>query len=244
MIAIELTSPRIVTIEDRGRQFSLKLARITKKQWVSYFEGIYSSSENQGGKRVDRFDSSSARVELVESALIDATGYATADNSPVTEIKGWQAQIPLSHRLAAGEALVNVERADAPEGDSILLGAEAVYLAAVWSADDKGVMQKYRGLCHRFKTPTAEQQRRLSRESSRSQVIGGSRKGTTVWMGSQGILAALYDELVVSVEGYAVKGDDLGSNRDAIVAEMDTFHKVAAADILFAPISPNVSEEQ
>jgi hypothetical protein len=244
MASIELASPRVIAIEDRGRQFLLKLARINKKQWLHYFEGILSTSENQGGKSVNRFDSSAARVELVEQVLIGAEGYATADGAAVTSVAGWQQLLPLSHRLAAGDALVNAQRAENPEDEPFVLGAEVVYLDAVWSADPQGVMQKYHGLCHRFKTPTADQQRRFSRDSSRSRIVGGSRKGLTQWMGAQGTLAELYDELVVSVEGYTVNGAPLGTDRDAIVAEMDTYHKVVAADVLFSPAAPNLAEEQ
>jgi hypothetical protein len=244
MSSIELTAPRVIAIESRGKQYLLTLQRIGKKQWLRHFEGIVNSSENQGGKRVDRFDSSGARVALVEEVLVDAKGYkAREPDQPITSIQGWQSQLPLSHRLAAGEALVNVERADPPEDDELVLGFENVFLNAVWGADEAGVMRKYHGLCHRFKTPTAEQQKRFSRESSRSRVVGGSRKGVTQWMGAQATLIDLYDELVLSVDGYTVDGEPLGEDRTGIVVEMDAYHKVAAADALFAPAQPNVSEE-
>lgn len=243
MAAIELATPRVIVIEERGKQYRLTLARIGKKQWTHYFEGIVSTSENQAGKRVDSFDSSSARIDLVERSLQNAEGYATADGSPVTSAANWQSLLPLSHRLAAGNTIVNVDRAEASDDEPIVLGAEAVYLNAVWSADDKGVMQKYRGLCHRFKTPDADQQRRFSRDSSRSRIVGGSRKAKTLWMGPQATLVELYDELIVSVDGYQVNGVELGADRDVIVAEMDTYHKVAAADVLFSPAAANLSED-
>jgi hypothetical protein len=243
MASIELATPRVIVIEERGKQYRLALARIVKKQWMRYFDGIVSTSENQMGKRVDSFDSSSARLELVETSLIDAQGYATADGSPITAAAGWQALLPLSHRLAVGNTIVSVERAEASNDEPIMLGVEAVYLNAVWSADENGVMQKYRGLCHRFKTPNGEQQRRFSRDSSRSRIVGGSRKAKTLWMGPQPTLVELYDELIVSVEGYQVNGVELGADHDTIVAEMDTYHKVAAADVLFSPAAANLSED-
>jgi hypothetical protein len=243
MSAIELATPRVIVIEERGKQYRLTLARIAKKQWMHYFDGIVSTSENQAGKRIDSFDSSSARLELIEKSLVNAEGYATVDGSPVASTAGWQSLLPLSHRLAAGNTIVSVERAESSDDEPIVLGAESVYLNAIWSADDKGVMQKYHGLCHRFKTPNAEQQHRFSRDSSRSRVVGGSRKGKTLWLGPQATLVELYDELIVSVDGYQVNGADLGADRDAIVAEMDTYHKVAAADILFSPAAANLSED-
>lgn len=243
MSAIELATPRVIVIEERGKQYRLTIARIAKKMWTHYFDGVVSTSENQAGKRIDSFDSSAARLELVEKNLVNAEGYVTADGSPVTAAVGWQALLPLSHRLAAGNAIVSIDRAEPTDDDPIMLGAESVYLNAIWSADDKGVMQKYRGLCHRFKTPDGDQQRRYSRDSSRSRVIGGSRKNKTVWLGPQATLVELYDELILSVEGYQVNGVDLGADREAIVAEMDTYHKVAAADVLFSPAAANLSED-
>ena len=40
-----------------------------------------------------------------------------------------------------------------------------------------------------------------------------------------------------------MNGVDLGADREAIVAEMDTYHKVAAADVLFSPAAANLSED-
>jgi len=229
MPSIDLTSPRVFTIADRGREYTLTVGRIARKQWLRYFEGIFSTSENQAGKRVDRFDNSTARLELIADVLTDASGYATADGCAVSAVPGWQQLIPLSHRLGAAEKLLDVAPAEPPEDGPIVLGAEAVYLTAVWGAS------KFTGLCHRFKTPSAEQQRRLSRDASRSVIVGGSRRGTTRWLGSQATLAELYDELIVSVEGYTVGAEELGADRDAIIREMDTYHKVAATDQLFSP---------
>jgi hypothetical protein len=243
MTAIDLATPRTISIEERGRKYLLTLLRIQKRQWLKYFEGIVSTSENQGGKRVDSFDSTSARVELVESALVDAKGYNTADGSPVTSTTGWQQLIPLRHRQAVGNALVDVEKAEPTDADAITLGVEPVYLNAVWGADADGVMRKFTGLCHRFKTPSAEQQRRFSRDSSRSMVIGGSRRGVTRWLGVQATLVDLYDELILSVDGYQVNGMQL-DNIPMIVAEMDAYHKVAAAAVLFEPASADIEEEK
>ena len=102
-------------------------------------------------------------------------------------------------------------------------------------------MRKFHGLRHNFKTPTAEQQRRLSRDSSRSRVVGGARNGKTLWLGAQATLADLYDELIVSVEGYAVDGK--APEREEVIEFMDTYHKVAAVDVLFAPAAPKVEED-
>lgn len=241
--AIELNDPRDIVIDDRGRCFVLQLARITREQWLRYFENIVSLSESQHGKRVDRFDASSARLELVEQALTDAIGYKTADGQSVTTVAGWQQMLPLAHRLAAGQALVDVERGSVPDEELFVLGREAVYINAVWGSNDAHSMQKYHGLCHRFKTPTSEHQRRYARDANRSVIIGGSRRGTTRWLGAQATLVELYDELIVSVEGYKYLGSPL-PDVSTIVSVMDTYHKVAAAEILFSPAQPDIEEEK
>jgi len=242
--SIELKAPRLIVIEDRGKQYRLTIGRILKKQWLRYFEGILSTSENQGGKRIDSFDSSTARLELVEQILVSAEGYALPDGKiSITEIEGWKALLPLSHRLAVANSIIGVSASEIDEEAQIALGAESVFLDAVWGAGEDGVMRRLHGLRHDFKTPTAEQQRLLSRASSRSRVIGGSRNGKTQWMGAQATLADLYDELIVSTGGYTVDGN-AALDHEAIVEFMDTYHKVSAVDLLFAPAAPKVEEEE
>jgi hypothetical protein len=104
-------------------------------------------------------------------------------------------------------------------------------------------MRRYKNLEHVFESPTAEQNRRYRRDDSRAQIIGGSRKGTTIFHGAQRALAALYDELIVSVAGYAVNGVAL-EGREEIARHMDTYHKVAAAAQLFAPAEVNLEEDE
>jgi hypothetical protein len=247
---IELNAPRLISIEDRGKPYSLTLRRIAKKDWLRYFEGILSTSENQSGKRVDSFDSSAARLALIDDCLIGASGYTLPQGSAVgangggiLNVEGWRALLPLSHRLGAANAVIAVSQSDPKDEDAIALGVESVFLDAVWSADADGVMRKFHGLRHNFKVPTAEQQRRISRDSSRSRVVGGSRNGKTLWLGAQPTLAELYDELIVSVEGYDCAGESLADSPEKIAEWMDTYHKVAAVDVLFAPAAPKVEED-
>jgi hypothetical protein len=239
---IELKAPRVIVIEDRGKPYWLTVSRITKKLWLQYFEGILSTSENQGGKRVDSFDSSSARLNLVDQALVTASGYALpAGKTSIDQVEDWRNLLPLGHRLAAANAIISVTASEPKDEDVIALGQESVYLDAIWGAGEDGVMRRFHGLRHNFKIPLAEQQRRISRDSSRSRVVGGSRGGKTQWLGAQATLAELYDELVASVEGYTVDGAE--PDREAIVEFMDTYHKVAAIDLLFAPAAPKVEED-
>lgn len=239
---IELKEPRIVLINERGRNYTLTAAPITKKQWLKYFGAIVNTSEIVEGLRTDTFDSSGARLALVSEALIDAEGYAAPNDARVTEIANWRELIPASHRLAVGEVLTGVERAQVRDDEPIRLGLETVRLNAVWGRGEGSGMRKVLGLEHVFETPSVEQQRRYNSNLNRSQVIGGIRRGKTRWMGAQATLIDLYDELIVSVAGYTANGEPLNTRREFIVEHMDCYHKVAAAEALFVPISAAIED--
>jgi hypothetical protein len=233
---IELNQARKVVIEDRGHIYTLTFGKITSQMWLDYFARITHLTEYQKGKSVTTFDSSGARVALVESALVDALGYNTG-SEPLISVPEWQKKLPNSHRLAAGNVLTAVVLAEEESDDAPLsLGVEHVFLRALWSANEDGSMVEVDGLVHRFTTPTAEQQRRYSRDSARSRVTSNSRSSKTEWLGAQATLMRLYDELIEEVRGYTVDGKE-ELPRDVIVANMDGYHKVAAAEALFAPAS-------
>lgn len=236
---IDLSANRTVVLSDRKHQYSFTLARIGASQWLKYFESVVSTSEQQGGSLVRTFDNSKARLDLVESALVSATGYA---GRPIEELTEWKSLLPLSHRMAIANLLLDVKSIDPDEDDAITLGSETVRLQAVWSANDQGQMQSYSNLVHRFRTPTWEHQRKFQRAGARSKVVGGSRSGKTVWMGAQRELASLYDELIQSVSGYCSGFDQLQST-DRVIQEMDVYHKVAAAEQLFTPAQVGDGEE-
>jgi len=127
-----------------------------------------------------------------------------------------------------------------------MLGFEVIRLDALWSNSEGGT-DKVVGLKHAFGTPTVEQQRRYNRDMSRSQVVGGSRTGKTRWLGAQPTLVELYDELITAVDGYSVNGQVLdfdNPDREAIIRNMDTFHKVVAAEALFTPVQPVFDEQK
>ena len=145
--------------------------------------------------------------------------------------------MPLAHRLAVANVLTS---AYVPDQD--MQGFGQVPLVAIWSVAEGGSMRRHKNLVHTFEEPTAEQNRRYRREDSRAQIVGGSRKGTTVYHGAQRALAALYDELIVSVEGYSV-GDAPLVGREMIALHMDTFHQVASVVRLFAPQEIEIEDE-
>lgn len=239
---IDLRAPRVVAITDRGHTYKLTVAPPSRKLWFKYFEGVISTSENVGGNRVDSFDSTGARLALIAEILTNAEGYTVPDGALITDLPNWRELIPAPHRLTVGNVLLNVPRSES-DATPIVLGQEVITLETIWYRGGES-MTKVTGLQHNFNPPTSDQQRRYNRDLSRSKVIGGSRTGKTLWLGAQATLATLYDELIVSVDGYSINGQPLGDDREQIIASMDTYHKVAAAEALFSPAAPAIEEAE
>jgi len=234
---LELNAQRIIVLADRGKLYTLTCRRITSHDWEKYFSGIVVTSEQRGKERINVIDVTSPRIALAESVLIDAEGYKVSGAVDLMSLPSWQTRIPLNHRQQLGETLADVRPSNAESELVIHAEGEEVLLDATWGFDamvGAGNMQRFVGLKHILKTPTEEQHRRYSREASRSKVIGGSRNGKTVYQGAQPLLAKLYDELVLGVEGYCIDGLAL-TTKDQIVREMDMLHKVMAAQELFQP---------
>jgi hypothetical protein len=242
---INLAANREIALkDDRGKVYRFTLARITPTQWMKYFKAIVSTSEIKDREIVRSFDSSKARMDLVESALVSATGYRLpGDETDITQVMDWQRKIPASHRMTVGNVLLRAQVIDSDDVDTMEIGCESVRLQSVWGVSESGDMQQHRDLVHRFRTPTAEQAHRYMRDISRSKIIGGSRSGKTIDLNAQPTLAALYDELIDSVEGYEVNGQPL-TGADMIAREMDAYHKVVAAEQLFAPVTVAEAEEE
>jgi hypothetical protein len=242
---IDLAQNREIALKDsRGKVYRFLLARITSVQWMDYFYSIVSTSEIKGREITRSFDSSMARMKLVESALISASGYRPPSGvTELTQVVDWQRKLPASHRMTIGNVLLHCVPIDSQDEDAMEIGVESVRLQATWGANEAGDMMQHSDLVHHFRTPTAEQAHRYMRDVSRSKVVGGSRSGKTIDLNAQPTLVALYDELIDSVEGYEVNGQPL-IGADMIAREMDAYHKVVAAEQLFAPVIVDEAEEE
>ena len=237
-IPIDLAAPRSIVIRQAGRAYTFHIRPITEQDWFAYFDSIVTTSERKGNDVVRRSDAGAAGVTLVEKVLTGAEGYRLPPGqTSLTGLDGWESKIPMQHRLAIAEVLLNVSAIELGESDdALLIGSEAVALEALWSADEQGNIRKHAPLVHVFDTPSADHQRKYLRDASRSRIVGGSRQGRTVWQGAQRTLAALYDELIQDVQGYVWGSSSLAcADRTEIARRMDTRHKVAAAEKLFAP---------
>jgi hypothetical protein len=238
-VLLDLAQPRTIVLNEGKRQYVLSCRRITEADWLAYFANIFVSSEQEGRDRFNITDTKTPAVALAEAVLIDAKGYKVAGGVDLTSLPNWQRKVPLAHRLLLAQTLDDAS--PSPNVGELALEpeAEVVSLDATWSAilnaaEGGLTMQRFHGLTHTLKTPSEEQYRRFSRERSRSRVVGGSRTGKTIYQGANALLVRLYDELVLSVDGYSFEGSPLGSH-ERIVREMDLSHKRAAAEQLFAP---------
>jgi hypothetical protein len=230
---IELTAERVIVLEGVRGTYTLVCRRVTKEDWAAYFEAIFNTSKREGQDTVQGFDAQTARLVLAERVITDATGYKVAGDVELKSLPNWKRLIPLNHRIEVADILASARAVSDddglihPEGDSVSINC-------VWGADDEGTMQAVTGLKHVLAAPSEAQHRRYAREASRTRILGGDRKGETLYPGAQMTLAALYDELVLSVDGYLVNGQPL-SSKELIAREMDAHHKVMAAQQIFQP---------
>lgn len=231
--SIELAGKRVVSFKDKGKPYTLEFRRLTSQDWMKYFGGISVESERVSKDRVDRFDFKTPGAELVENALTSVTGYKTRDGKNLCEVENWKKAIPYGHRSLAADLLQDAQPNHSDNFVYFDPEAQEVVIDAKWGSLEPGSMVQFNGLIHRFKTVGLEHQRRFNRATSEARVVGGSRQGRTIYPGRHKLLAEMYDELIVSVDGYTFEGTALGENVELIRREMDTFHKVASVTDLF-----------
>jgi hypothetical protein len=227
---LELDGERSVTFRDRGHAYTYTFSRIGSVDWLHYFEGVAITSRREGKNGVvETLDLESAGVDLVESKVVKAEGYA---GDFMSDPK-WKQCLPFGHVRAAAQLLRDGNIS--PVDDSQPLNPLKVEVAidAKWNVSKPGEMRQFGGLLHRFNPPTAEHKRKYNRAISQTRVIGDARSGITVFQGRQRLLVEFYDQLIASVEGYALRGQPLASP-EQIRAEMDAVHKIIAAQQLFA----------
>jgi len=219
---------RVVSFKHRGWPYSFIFPRITAADWERFFSGISISSQNEGKVQTTVVDLSTAGMALVESKVERVEGYQPG----FLERPEWKTLLPVGHVKAAAELLRQVALAKEDTSRPIDPLSLEVTLEAAWNSDKPGSMAHYSGLVHRFNPPTAEHRRKHNRAMSEMRVVGGSRAGRTIYIPRQQILSKFYDELVISVEGFAVGGRTLADPAE-IKREMDAYHKVVAVQQLF-----------
>jgi hypothetical protein len=239
---LDLNWPRNIQLHDRGRVFTIECRRVEPADWLKYFAAITVTSEQIEGKRVSTSDFDTPRILLAELVMTGASGYKVDAVDHITQLANWQQRIPLAHRLQIGSTLAHVRVSDPADDFLIRAEGEEVSIDAAWSLDpESGRMVAFQGLKHLFKMPTQAQHKRYSSAASRSVVVGGSRTGKTIYTGAQEVLCELYDELIVSVDGYSWNDTPLADVRKVRDC-MDLHHKFTAAQELFNPASTVTTE--
>lgn len=231
---IHLDQPRVISFRDRGVVFSYHFRRVTDGDYRNiYFPGLGFSSEVSNGAVTTRQDLRSPSHALLDAALIKVEGYRMREGE-LTALPNWKEKLPYGHKDKVADMLlkVNASESDPTEPYYFDPDCQEVRVDALWGSE-AGKTELFKGLAHRFTPPSSEQQRKFHRASGESRIVGGTRKARTIHAGKHGILADMYDELVISVEGYAVGGSPLTSPQQ-IAKEMDTWHKVSAITVLFA----------
>ncbi len=238
-VLLPLDVERCVTFKDRNIPYIFYFSRITEADWENCFNGQYLSSHNEGRQQVTVMDSTTPGIDLVENKLTRVEGYIGDFQSK----PGWQHNIPPCHSLPAWRLLTAVGPSAVREERFNPEAFEAV-LDAGWGMETPGAMTVYAGLVHVFKPLTAEQKRRFGRGTSEVRVVGDRKHGRTIFIPKQPLLLKLYNEMILEVRGYSVNGEKL-VGRDAIVAHMDAYHKVMAAEQMFISNNePDVEAEQ
>ena len=206
--------------------------RITRADVDGYFSALTVATERGSrGSTTFHIDSSTAELKLFETAIVRVEGYALLDGRDLMSLPNWKDRVPGGHQLRSVGTLMRVERSQDGPDLGIDPEAEVVSLDAPWAEGNGGMIQ-YRGLLHRFSPPKIAHWRELNNASTRSTVIGGSRSQKTLYPKLNGVHTKLYDELILSADGYSIGGRPIGG-RDEIIREMDPFHKIAACTILF-----------
>jgi hypothetical protein len=224
---LPLDQPRSITLKGAKQKYTYHLRRVTVQDWLTYYAGTVNKTLNRGREREDIFDSDSALIEMVEGLLTGAEGHGD-----VSARKGWQAAVPLKHKLAIGISLRSVgpEIAQPLDEDGLLPETQEVRLSAAWPAGGKTLM--YSGLIHRFRRPGVDDLKRFNAEVSSVRTRGTAMDGITVRPSQHAVAMRIYDDLIESVDGYSIDGKPL-EGAEAIRREMDGAHKAAAALELF-----------
>lgn len=216
--------------------------RVTRRDADAYFSSMTVSSEKKGADSMEyHIDMRTNILKLYERTIKRVVGYSLTDGRDMMALANWKDRIPGVHRLRAAQILMKVTQSENSANLCIDPDADLVSLDAFWSAGDHG-MSHYRGLIHRFSPPMISHWNRLNDHSTRTTAVGGSKSQRTIYPKLNGIYIELYDELILSADGYSIGGQPIGG-REECVSEMDSFHKIAAISVLFDKPSGGEVEE-
>lgn len=226
---LDLAAPeRFVALKVGKRRLIHRFRPPTVEDWLEYERGLRPTVVLADDEIETRVSQREASDELWRKRIAAVEGYGFGE---VESQKLKVENVPLEHRVLAVSGLDRVQ----PAADQDVLGDSetvAVKLEAWWNGE------LYRRLVHRFTRPLVEHELRFQEAAERRTLarakIGGQKKPgqgilTTRALPQLPTLIALYDELIVAVEGYAF--GQVESQK--LKVEMDVPHKAAAVRELF-----------
>jgi hypothetical protein len=217
---------RFVALKVGERRLIHRFRPPTVDDWLEYERALRPTVVLADEEIETRVSQREASDELWRKRIAAVEGYAP---EPLQIVQ--LGKVPLEHRVLAVSGLDRVQ----PAADQDVLGDSetvAVKLEAWWNGE------LYRRLVHRFKRPLVEHELRFQEAAERRTLartkIGGQKKPgqgtlTTRALPQLPTLIALYDELIVGIDGYGQGAVPV------LVANqlMDTPHKAAAVRELF-----------
>jgi len=234
MIAIAELLPldlaeRAIPLQCAGRVYEHVFRRITAADWAAYFASQAAERADEGRSRPQSGDHFETSLLLYERIILRSDGYKTRDGRKPEELPNWPNCIPFWHRVAAIDLLMKTSWTFAT--DSIVLEPDGTSVSFVLlNEGGSWAMKQLSGLIHHFRAPSGEQRRRFLRmlENLLADRSAVDRAGLPEWYT---VPTSLYDELIVSAEGYSVNNRPIAP--DELQREMDALHKLIAATKLF-----------
>ena len=195
----------------------------TAADWIAYDQALNRSAEDAGAYRKFSAETEDASATLWDSAVIRVSGYG----DDFCERAEWRGKIPLSHKHGAVRGLAQVFTAEPPDDAPYRFDPEEarVYL----DAGRNGKISD--GLLHILQRPSTRQQKEYSRLGGSALFVRGSRTAKTILPSRLRELIRLYDQLILSVEGYTVNGAE--PSREQVIQHMDALHKQTVINELF-----------
>ena len=229
----EILVPLKVTHAGRTYRVSHCLRPPAPADWYAYEAALEPAVEElppdaAGGEPSYRLAlrASDAALELWGRLIGRVEGYALPPGEE------WRELIPLAHKEASVRALTLVAptRPEAATGSNGFFPLAAEEGRVTLEAAAGGAA--YPQLVHRFRAPSVEAERRYRRLLADNFIVRGSRAPRTLLPPRLPTLVRLYDQLILGVEGYSIKGQPPAS-RDQLLEHMDAWHKRVAVEALF-----------
>lgn len=235
-----------LTVRKLGQPFRVvhELRRPEEDDWLNYDKRLSTAIEDveeDGTRIVD--NSLEASCLFWDDISLAVQAYGPKD-APLPE--NFRKLVPPDHKRAAIQQLLNV-------GASI---SEAGQINLFLSSDEEVVRlravreQVFANLVHYFKPPSTNQRIAYDRCLADSYVIRGRKNGKdrVVIPARMKRLIRFYDDLIIRVDGYCVKGNiEFLADVESIRRFMDAKHKEVAVQLLFGggeEIQPDLRVEK